>query len=738
MCHKCFEVEESMFASPQVVLRNPLLSHNDDSISVHTRPKKGSYRLAPLYAGKFIEVVSKADSKEERDVTYYRVRSGGWINAAHVISVPCEGSIGRLARFHIQLSDHEAAVYAMQDGVRSQPPAPVDEIDPQELVEFTKESIELMESNPAYGIVMASLTMLPVLKAVARRRSAASVEEEKSLCDCFVGFLYYVMYVTIEELECSMDDELPINEGTMLPLFQDTLVRCVAAAEDLQERWHVALPEGFASLLLRTIAVLGRVQLLIPYEHKSHSDTLWLRSPSVITAHNAIPQEQERLQQAALVYTSTAARLLLSLPCSNPTATAPGEGATPRMGWDVRSLLPIREVLTYGHNESLEKVFCDLTAWCVSNSLADQYNFLQVDPLEIAVRLCKASNLAESQLSVLKLVSAAAHHNPRNISIIAPIMVGHLLSMASMPRSPAVGVAAVNCFCKLAYNDPHCEAPSLPSLSSATPLRYGKSLSSSPSSALCTHVLHPHSCPFQRGQTFTLDNGNLVNLCSGCAAHHPPANAVSESEPTYLYFACQCICCRGGSGFAQPPLPAPSVPVTSAIVSMSAGNVSGLLVSDIKSWPNSPELLSAVGRLALRMRVAEDVIHALFNALLAVPDLRPFADAALAVACNRHLPCFDSLLAQHAKSPLCQYIREPYSATVSGAECCRRTGDTTGGSSSGLMRSALGLSPSPDNASTCQSRNTHFNGSSATLLLHSSYPAVDLFPASSRCQDGGL
>lgn len=721
MCHKCFEVRETLFTTPQLMIRNPVLAHNDDQARVHTRPRASSHVLAPLYAGKLIKVVSKAESAEDPGHTFLRMNSGGWISSASVVSiVPSDPSLERLAEYHLELSAYEAA--ALGGSPRALAGRSVPLVTPAELTCFTKESIQMTEGNAQYGIVLSSLTLTPLLNMVAVRRGKEPfTDEEKEMADSVVCFLHYVMLTVLEELESSLEDELPIENGTMLPLNQIILVRCVLAAEDIQTCWHVGLPDSFAGLLLRTIAVLGRVQLLLAANATgAEVEPIHLRTASVITVHVDLGTERARLHSVAREFIEVAARLLVSLSGSGPVM-------------DIKSLQPLREVLTYGHNEILEKAFCDLAAMCINGSLLNQRRFLHPDPLEVAVRLCRPPQLAESQTSVFRLIAAAARRNPRNIAVVTPVLLEHLLFMAKSPRSPAVLASAVDCFFELAYNNPRGE--SLDGLGDGhhqdhTPLRCPSTVADAAARGLplgCTQVLHPGCAPFQLGQTFALENGSLVNLCSACAAHHPPASSVEASETAYMVFCCQCTCCRN-TPFSQ-PLPPPSVPETSAIMAMHAKDISAFLVGIVDKYRAVPELLNAVGRLALRLEVREHVIAALFEALAAQPDLRRFAEAVLAVGSYSHLPCIAGLLRQQdAAAPLCQYIASAYHGARAG-KAGRGLASTAGRSSA--MRSEFGLSPSPDVSSVYQSSHRDFRGGSAAHFSES-YPAVDLFSAASR------
>lgn len=755
LCPKCFEVDEHLFDTVQVVIRNPLTPHDDVTASVHTRPRASSYKLAPLYSGRLMEVVSSAVSLEDKTQTFFRLRSGGWINAAHVVCVMnADGFITSLSMIHLQGSR------AMQQNEVVAVRVPTADV-----LAYISESMRLMEENPPYGIVMTALSLYPVLSALAvppsaeegteaeavhhvddeedpdaaaaaeraqqqqqQQHSSLSVSltsAQETLAVEVVRFVHYVEHFILSELELSLDNEEPVEDGTMLSLYVDVLAGCVLAAQDLSQQWRISLPVEFVALTVRCITLFGRVVTLLNVEG-SPIDPMRLRGPAVINSHVDLPTERQRIRELCKCMADIGCRLLQ-------------RGLSQHsLSW--KDLQPLREQLLFTSHEVLQKSFCELTTTAMESSAVLQRHFLDADPLEVVVRLAKTASAAESQITAFRTIAVAARQCARNIALMHSLVLPALLMMAKTPRSPAAMTAALNCFFELAYNDPRVEPCEAAHPHTATPARghsraaaFGGNSSSSADCgggcATCTALLHPGSAPFQLMYTFSLPNGSLVALCEACAARHRPSASALVAEPAFAYSACQCTQCRHES-FPHPLSP-PTVPSTSAISALQAGGLMKLLVQSLKAYPDNVAIANAVGRLTQRVQVPEEVIVALFYTVVEQPDLTPYAEAALALGAHVFLPCFAELLAKYADTPLARYIEEPYyNATPVKGGGLRRD-ETPAGSH---MKSELGLSPSPDGSTAYRSTISEYR---QPVLYTSGHPVVDLF-ASTTISTGGI
>lgn len=629
LCPKCFDIEERLFSSVQVVIRNPLIPYDSADAMVYTRPRPTSFKLSPLYAGKLMEVVSSAECREIPSLMFFRLRTGGWINASHVVCVvPAESLIQDLALIHLTAareiqSQQYTSLRVPYDNLRS----------------YIEESLRLIDDNPPYGIVMSALTVYPVLITaavpppppppaqhsgltqlsasrgiasglygkneeerssvtsvladneetatattvvgaalashhgehdVSRRtrshengiRSASSCSSRNnsngsvknnyshhhhhrslhaqtlgygapirsrssrsSKVDCrgnrgnesstyrssedddsaavshdgaddeeaeerernednagqdesvaavsaltsediandMIRFIYFTLHTVLYELECSLDESIPIADGTMLSLHVEIFAGCLLAAHDLSQQWQIILPEPFVPLVLRLLTMLGRISVLLHCVHPA-VDAVRLREPAVVSRHVDIATERMRIRQLCRTMTDVAARLLLN-------------GLGCKYAFTLRDLYPIREQLTYFPNEVLEKVFCELVSASTTKSAAllasndarrasassstttteaaktelRPCHSLDTDPLEIVVRLARSATLAESQIAAFRVVATIARYSPDDISRMATIVLSPLLQMAAVPRSPAVITASLECFFDMAY-----------------------------------------------------------------------------------------------------------------------------------------------------------------------------------------------------------------------------------------------------------------------------------------------
>ncbi|CCW70076.1 unnamed protein product [Phytomonas sp. Hart1] len=704
LCHKCFDVEEQLFGSVQVVIRSPLIPHDDTSAAVRTRPRPSGHKLAPLYAGKFMEVVSRAVCADDPKQVYFRLRSGGWINSKHVVcAITSKNLIESLAWIHLRANT----------GVSnpSSNHSPCSDISPGMVIEYIVETITMLETSPHYGIVMAAITLYPIHYVVSVLASPASLggyphheENEESggsrpslvpelamlrsytsLIDNIINFVHNVLYFALTELECSIDDGERVEDGTMLSLFEDVIAGCVLVVYNLQRQCLVELPQEFINLMLRTLVLFGRIYIFLR-PHDGPVEPLRLQDPAVISSHIDLPCEWARLYRLSSFVTDVAGRVLLTM--HNIPSTL-----------EVKDLKLIREQLSYAANEVLEETFCELLAVCMRRGPSIQRQFFSLDPLEIVVRLAKRATLAESQIAVVRLIADAAHRCPRNIALMSSVVIYPLIKMASSSHSPAALSTALDCFSDLAFNDPRAGEGGgafrgLP----FSPLSHARRGTETPPEILCTRSLHPHTAPFQLMHGFTLENGLMVNYCGACALAHPPEGGVPIDDAEYGYFSCQCSCNPRGGG--RKPLPPPSIPHTAAIQILTAAGLANLLLASLKAYPDNPAVLNAVGGVVLRVEVPEEVINTLFYVLVEQGDLGPFAEAALGVASRAFLPSIEALCKNYVDTPLTEYIRgPPVSSTPFRVS---QSNDTPPGVTS-QGKSDVGLSPSPYGISAYQS-----------------------------------
>ncbi|EPY24574.1 hypothetical protein STCU_07112 [Strigomonas culicis] len=675
LCPKCFEVNEQLFETLEVVIRNPLIQYNDTSAAVHTRPKQSSYKLAPLYGGCLMEVVSSAVSPEDESLTYFRLRCGGWINSAQVVCViPSKDFIDRLARFHLQ-------------GVQNPDLTPVP---PREMIEYMQECTNLMDTNPPYGVVMASITMYPLLVTLqypcpidVDEENASAVPTDNAfseLADQILRFLHFVLDFVVSELECCLDDDMPIKESTMLSLYEDILAGCLVGAQDMSEKWNVALCDEFTPLFLRAATVQGRLAVFLSHNTLEMREPVVVCRPSVVTTHVNADTERSRLLQLVNASIGWVGDLVLHCTESNEC--------------HLRDLEPLRQVLTYTDNLLLEKLFCDLVAGAVDSNAAFQRRVMNLDPLEIVARVCRRDALhTEGLCSAFRVVGSIARRSARNVALASTIALDVLLESLQRAANPQTVVAAAATLFELAFNDPRTDSTSEAALE-RTPKRGGTG------ECGCTRGLYEVRAapPYQLMYTFAV-NGAVVGLCRQCAERHAPLNAVLTAEPQYAYFRCQCTHSRCRDATARPALPPPSVPATSAIkLIQQEGNAARLVTimnMALKQFAMyHSDVLNAIGRLALRLEMPKEVILSMFSVLAQKSDLADCPYAAMAVANYDFLPEIKETLLVFPNTAIARYMLEPFPQVQ---------GTPSKGDLSSHRKSELGLSPSPDGSSIYRS-----------------------------------
>lgn len=671
LCGKCFQIPEKLLDAPQVMIRHPMLDNNRDDAVVRTRPWKDSYALAPLYPGRLLTVVSMVRRWESESVTYLRIATGGWINQADVVCVtPHESATMRmLAALHLQNRSLGAEIASG---------AAVFE----DLKKILIDCMETIDDNEAYGAVMSSLLMFPVISTVeVRLEKYSSPPPTKPL----IEFTHFVLHFVLCKLEEQLERDAQHAVSTMMTktmsiLYGDVLAHCIYISYNLVWQWKVRLNSSFAYLVVRAIVVMSRMRDLIRGEPLGNAPALC--APAVTVVHSTMDTELRRHHRLLLVSTDIAGRLLVQ--CIQETRL------------DLSLLQPLREHLHSSGCEGLARIFCDsLSTFAECSLLPVQRSYLDLDALEVVGRLSVCALQPESQIAAFRLISYLGKQCPHNIGAISAVVLESLLKMLPASRNVAVYVAGLNCFYELAYNDPRI-TDAVSCDEGTSPIR-GRG---------CSALASPHhgslgeGTPFQLMYLYQQPSGLLIALCASCAAAHPPSDATLEERPQYAYFRCQCVaCCSSPSSSGATTgvnIMAPhNVPQTSALRLLARGLANQIDVAS--ATQNNPAVLNALGRLLLRLPPMEPQLLQLVVELSKYKTLARVEYAALAVAVNMGIPAVQQKVADCEGTVLIQYINAPYSITTPQKNWVNQT------PADSYHRSELGLSASPSTASAIRS-----------------------------------
>ncbi|CAD2213288.1 hypothetical protein AGDE_12061 [Angomonas deanei] len=659
LCHKCFEVDECLFNTRQVVIRNPESQDRETGAFVYTRPRPNSHKLAPIYYGQLIEIVSSAHYNGENNtvLTYFRLKSGGWIDSREVVCViPSDEVVDKLAQCHI-------------DGVNN-PNMPISLND---LRVYMRESIHLSELNPPYGTVLSSLVIYPLLSSI-QRPNGVSLEECATRMDMepisiqMIQFIHYNMEMVLGLVEEWIEDERPFDSNVVLSLYIQLLAGLLLACQNLCEQWGITLPGKFVDLFLRSFVVLGStVYFLRNYMIPDNAAALvpLLCNPAVVTCHEEKAIGLNRLTNLSQVMIETTGRLIV--------------GCLEHHELKLSQLNVFRQFLNFAKIEQLEKCFCDLVALAADSSAVHQRQILNVDPMEIIARLGRDPKLVESQVSIFRAVSSIVRRNARNIAAVSTVLLPDLIKLCDSLRNTSAVTAALECMYEVAYNDPRLDSDSV----QRTPRGRG--------GEKCGKVQYGmNSLPYQLMFCYEFPGSKMLTCyCQHCAMYHPPANAVQHMEPQYAYFQCQCAQSRC-TEINRYPVPPPAVPASCALAVIAADGGKLFLSFLRKANTTNDAVVNAIGRLSFRVELPHDIILTLFMALLERTDLTRTNWAALAVCSYTHLPEIAEGLARYPAAPIACYVRAQQTMAKGVVYP-----DDSHSQPSSQMKSELGLSPSP-------------------------------------------
>ncbi|KEG08229.1 hypothetical protein DQ04_07671010 [Trypanosoma grayi] len=668
LCWKCLEIDEQLFETPQVIIRNPLLSHEDMGVCLRTRPRNNAHVLCPLYPGRLMVAVSSAKGTLDPNETYYRLKNGGWLNAGHVVRVlPSQQLIEELAKSHLRAEDER----------------PNNLMPFKDLLVCIDESFRLMDERSPYGPVMALLAFFPMIQ-YSSNLHFISPEERVAFVRASLGFIHYVFHYVLDEVEHwirSMDHRV---KSTVLTLYVELLGKSLIVARDVAASQIVALPSELGPLVTKTAKVTVALMPIVEWGTvpQGGASNVTLRVPSVASRQVEYEEEQARLFICCYNMVETAGWLLLH---------------TPSFTYDLSDIRPLRVAVSIVPNsESLERMLCQVATNALDRMPSLRNRIHDLDVLEVAILLAGKATCAESQMAVFKLISAIAHKSPRNISQIASLVIAPLVQLAMRAWNTVVANAAFDCFVELAYNDPRVDSSRLGSQGEALAL------------PVCSAVLYPQGVPYQMMSLYEVEERRMA-LCEHCRSMHPPEGGVLVSEPQFAYFHCQCSCCLHER--VAHPLPPPNVPPTLAIQEMVKGGISRLMLFWLKC--SEAAVANTVGRLSLKIEVPKEVTIALYRSLLR-QDLVGYADAALAVAAQSHLPVVREMQREHPCAPISQYLScQPGFLTTASVN------EQTPGKAS-YCEETDGLSPSPNVA-------VKGGGAYASLPGGVSPPLVDFF-----------
>ncbi|EKF30061.1 hypothetical protein MOQ_006135 [Trypanosoma cruzi marinkellei] len=666
LCSKCSEIEEQMFDIPQVITRNPVLPHEDMSVCLRTRPRSNAHVLCPLYPGRLTIAVSSAKGTIDANETYYRLRKGGWVNAAHVVRVlPSQYLIEELAKAHLRAEEH-----------RSHEFMPLEEI-----LLCIDESFRLMDERSPYGTVMASLTFFPLLQYSSSLHLISS-EERTVVVRASLGFIHYLFHFVLEEVSQWMNNVDHRVKTTALTLYVELLGKSLLVARDVAESQIVALPSELGPLITRTAAVILDILPIVECGTvPCGGATVSLRAPSVATRQVDLAEEQARLFVCCCNMVETTGWLLLH---------------TPTFTYDLKCLRPLRVAVSIVPNsESLERMLCQVVNNALDKMPSLRRRVHDLDVIEVAISLAGRATCAESQMAVFRLISAIAHNSPRNISQSASLVIAPLIQLAMKAWNTVVANAAFDCFAELAYNDPRVDGFRCDSQSEELML------------PVCSAALHPHEAPYQMANVYEVGDHRQA-LCEYCSHSHPLINGVLVREPQFAYFRCQCESCAHVR--VARPLPPPNIPTTPAIQEMLKENITRVVLFWLKCSESA--VANAVGRLSLKISLPVEVTLTLYRVLLK-QSLVGYADAALAIAAQSHLPAVQELRREYPCAAISQYLscQPAFRAAAFSKE-------TPGKGSQN--EDPDGLSPSPD----VTTKKTEVF---ASLPCGVSPPLVDLF-----------
>ncbi|KPI89359.1 hypothetical protein ABL78_1485 [Leptomonas seymouri] len=672
LCEKCFNVKEELLDEPQVMIRDPMLDYDDTDAAIRTRPRPGSYCLSMLYGGRLMRVLSSATDEADPSQVYFRIASGGWIKKSHVVCVHphTSPSMQLLTEVHFnsrKLGDDIAGGAVQFEVLRN----------------LLLDCMETMDDNDAYGIVMSALVMYPLLSTVEVPLRSFRVTPDPLP---IVEYTYFVLHFVLTKLVERMDQEdmqfdFRLSESAMAPLFGDVLARCLYVAYCLTCNWKVRLSSSFVDLISRSLAALDRLRLLLREEPLDQPPVL--TAPAVTVYHSSVVTEKQRLSRLFLYMTDMGGKLLQQ--CIKDTRV------------DLSVLQPIRDQLCSSASQSLSKVFCEALATLAEVDLHRvQRTFLHIDALEVVGNLAAAAPLAESQMAVYRVVQHLSKQSPSNISLISVVLLPSLLDMLTRTQSPAVYVAAMDCFYELAFNDPRyrgveCSGAEMPQ----PQLRACSAIA-----PVGSNAQGKLSTPYQLLHTYRLPNGVLVPLCAFCAVHHPPSADDVAERPQYAYFNCYCTHCS--PELTRPACrstPLPSIPLTTALQMLESQLPDKVL--SLAPLMQIPQALNALGRVLLRVPPIEEVIVRMIDELARYASLEQVPHAALVVKANAHLPLVRQRLANCGDTELGRYVLSTFDVVTPAKNFVDET------PAKSRQCSELGLSASPYASSALQSSSLY-------------------------------
>ncbi|KAH9578024.1 hypothetical protein LSM04_002889 [Trypanosoma melophagium] len=667
LCLKCMEIDEQLFDTPQVIIRNPVLSHEDTGVCLRTRPRGNAHILCPLYPGRLMVAVSSAKGSIDPNETYYRLKSGGWVNAAHVVRViPSQQLIEELARTHLRTADR-----------RSEGFMPLEDV-----FVCIEESFRLMDERSPYGPIMASLTFLPLIQ-YSSSIHLISPEERVAFVRASLGFVHYLFHFVLDEVKHWLNNVDHRVKSTVLTLYVELLRNSLAVTRDVAASQVFSLPSELGPLVTQTakaaVALMPIVECGTPLQ--GDPDEI-MQTRSVVTRQVDIAEEQAWLFTCCRNMVEIAGWLLLH---------------TSSFTYDFNDIHHFRVAISIiPKSETLKRMLCQVATNAMERIPSLQNKIHDLDVLEVAISLASKSTCAESQIAVFKLIGAIVHKSPRNIMQISSLVITPLFQLAKKALNTVVANAAFDCFVELSYNDPRVDSSRLDSESEALVF------------PVCTAVIHPNVAPYQMMSVYELDMHRMA-LCEHCRITHPPENAVPVREPQFAYFRCQCACCIHEK--VTNPLPPANIPSTPAIQEMINCGISQLMLH----WLHRSESAVAnnVGRLSLKVAVSMEVILALYRALLK-QTLIGYSDAAFAIAAHSHHHAIREMHREHPYAAISQYL-----SSQPGFLRSTVAAEGTPGKDS-YYDDTDGLSPSPDVAG---------KKSDVYALLPSgvSPPLVDLF-----------
>ncbi|KAH8620626.1 hypothetical protein ERJ75_000050100 [Trypanosoma vivax] len=672
LCKKCQEVNEKMLENPHVIIRKPMIAYDDMDVCLRTRPRSNAHALCPLYPGQLMVAVSSARGTINPNETYYRLRSGGWINAAHVVRViPSQQPIEELAREHLgdpQMSENRRPI--------------------QTLLTCIEESYRLMDDRSHYGPVMALLIFYPLMQYFANL-PGKPLEQRKTLLQASLGFVHYVFHYVLEEVRNWLNDFDPKVKSTALTLYVELLGKSLTLAHDMAVSQANSLPSELGPLVIKTARTAVDLVPVLDSGNIQHVEAadVSLRAPSVWSHQVSFGEEQGRLLACCHKIVETAGWLLRH---------------TPLFTYTLQDVNPFRvAVAFFPDSELLERRLCEVTTGLLERDPTAQKRVHDLDVLEVAVSLASRATCVESQLAVFFLIIYIVHKSPQNIRQIASLVIAPLIQLASKALNTIVASAAFECFAELAYSDPR-----LVSTCKETDGEEARSIS------LCSAVVQPRIAPYQVMRVYSVE-GHPLMLCEHCSKSHLPPGSEVASESQMAYFHCHCRHCQDEK--AVTGLSVRSIEPTEAAKQMLKGGITQLMLSWLRSSESA--VTNAVGRLSLKIPVPDDVFVALYQVLLK-QGLVGYTDAAFAVAAQWHLPVLWELQRRHPDAAISQYLQRERGLNSKGF-----LSDCTPGNESRL-EDPDGLSPSPDVVVR--------SSDGASVLSTVSPPVLDLFKGPPR------